>query len=305
MPYSKAELIAAANEFAREHGFPQASESVFESWINKKLVAGARPRGFRRGVNPEWTYPDSTLAAVKLILELESLGARRTAQIMICLWIFGSEFPHKRIVAALKSELRRIIKRQERGPPWFHDHYLDLAKLSKAERSRRVSQLPALDPDLAASGIAPTAGEFLAVALRVYWGAEDDRKCASSTTSSPDFSVLANLLGIDGAIGPPEQSATGGYEALDRVTPEELEQVRTILLACAITLHLPAMIFDCVPTLKESRLAVAFAKAARSFLTPEWIVPTAALFSISALNGRHANDESPQASNPPKKWLYF
>jgi hypothetical protein len=112
-------------------------------------------------------------------------------------------------------------------------------------------------------------------------------------SSSPDFGVLANLLGIGGAIGPPEQSATGGYEVLDGVNPEELEQARTILLACAITLHLPEMLFDCVPTLKESKLAVAFAKAARSFLTPGWIVPTAALFSISALNGHHASDKSP------------
>jgi hypothetical protein len=177
----------------------------------------------RRGVNPQWTYSDSTLATVKLILEFESLGATRTTQIMICLWIFGSEFPYKCIVAALKSELQRIVNRQERGPPWFHDHYSDLAKLSDAERSRRINQLPGLDPDLAASGIAPTAEKFLAVALMAYWGPEDAEKCASSMSSSPDFGVLANLLGIGGAIGPPEQSATGGYEVLDGVNPEELE----------------------------------------------------------------------------------
>jgi hypothetical protein len=290
MPYSKAELIAAANEFAREHGFPQMSESAFESWIHKKLIAGARPRGFRRGVNPNWTYPDSTLGVLKLILEFESLGARRTTQVIIFLWIFGSEFSHKRIADALKSELQRIVKRQERGPPWFQDHYSDLAKLSEAELSRRIHQLPGLDPDLAASGIAPTAEEFLAVGLRMYWGPEDAEKYASHATSSPDLAMLPILFGIAGAIGPPGQGTTEGYAIFDRLSPEDLELARTIFLACAVVLRLPEVLFGTVPALKESKLAVAYAKAARSFLTPEWIVPTAALVSISVFNGCRATE---------------
>jgi len=48
------------------------------------------------------------------------------------------------------------------------------------------------------------------------------------------------------------------------------------------------MIFEAMPKVANSNLAVAYAKAAKSFLSPEWIVPSVALFAISAFNIRQA-----------------
>src|SRR5579872_7537815 len=134
MEYSKAQLLNLANEYALELGVAPVAESVFESWISRQFFAGARSHGVRRGKNPEWTYPERTLQTVKLILTLQSLGARRTTQMVVCLWIFGTEFPSRRLQVALKSELRRIVRRQARGPSWFADHHSDLPKLTAAEQ---------------------------------------------------------------------------------------------------------------------------------------------------------------------------
>ena len=99
--------------------------------------------------------------------------------------------------------------------------------------------------------------------------------------------MITMMFEIGGAIGPPEESATGGYEILDQITPDDLELARTLYLICAISLFLASLFLSAVPRLKNTKLAFAYEKAAKSFLVPEWIVPSAALFAISAFNVRH------------------
>jgi hypothetical protein len=296
MPYSKAQLIALANECALELGLPPVSQSAFESWILRKYFEGAQPHGVRRGVNPGWTYPESTTEVVREILALQSLGATRTTQMIICLWIFGGKFSHQQIRAALKSELRRIVNREQRGRPWWTHHYNDLRNISEAERAKRINQLPNLDSDLAAAGLILPSEIALEISLRAYWGSETDKNIASinfgdlhqnaeSSFALPD--MITMMFEIGGAIGPPEESATGGYEILDQITPDDLELARTLYLICAISLFLASLFLSAVPRLKNTKLAFAYEKAAKSFLVPEWIVPSAALFAISAFNVRH------------------
>ena len=86
MPVSKAQLLAAANEHALELGQPPVSESVLESWISQRLLERAHPRGHKRAVNPTWEFSDTAILVVKEIVSLRALGARRTAQLLICRW---------------------------------------------------------------------------------------------------------------------------------------------------------------------------------------------------------------------------
>ncbi len=295
MGLSKAQLLGAANEYARELGLPPVSESVLEGWIFSGFIPGAVARGVRRGTNPKWTYPDQTLEKVKLILALKSIGAARSSQTVVCLSLFGTEFSHKRVADALKSELRRVVKRQERGPPWFESPLEDLPRLSEVERTRRLKQMPGLDDDLAVFALPQIT--YHAIGLQAYWGAERPGSISSTAFSAlfapadgvdgpPD--ILSMMLEIGGAIGPPEESAIEGYNVFDRITPADLKQARMLFLTCAIVLVLVGMALGALPSLKESKISVAYSKAATSFLSAEWMVLTTAMFAISAFNGRNA-----------------
>jgi hypothetical protein len=294
MPYSKAQLLAVASERALQVGLLPISESVFESWIQHGLIEGARAHGARRGVNPDWTYGDEVKDTVELIVELKSQGALRNSQLMICLWAFGRNFPFRKIVAALKSELRRIVKQQARGRPWWKVHHDDLSEISEPERARRISQLPLLDTDLAETPFALTRDAALEVLLRAYWGMEDGGgNLFPGLAQIPGLVVgqsdaLAVPINISGAIGPPDESATGGYEALDRISEDDLELARGWICLCFGGLVVADAVFSIFPQAASASTALAYQKAASSFLRPDWVVPTAALFSISAFNDRQA-----------------
>ena len=244
MQYSKADLLALANECALELGLAPVSESVFESWISQKFFKGAKARGIGRGVNPDWSFPETTADVIREILALRSVGAVRSNQLVIGLWVLGTDFPLQRLRTALKSEFRRMIKRQERGSPWWTDHYKDLERVSNAKRAIRIDQLPRLDPDFVAAGVALPRELSLDVCLRGYWGTEEGNDIPSiildgnvkNRDTAPMFNLLTMMLNVDGAIGLPGESAIDGYEAIDQISLADLEQARTLFLLCAASL---------------------------------------------------------------------
>jgi hypothetical protein len=227
MPFSKSELIDLANQCASELGRPPISESCLEGWVTRKLLDRAHARGIRRGVNPNWSYPDSAVERVKLIVALQALGATRTSQLIVCLWLLGASFPPHRIGEALKSELRRLVKRQERGPPWWKDHYTAFERLSATERAKRSNQLPKLDSALAATPFALPPETYHQIGLRAYWGTDDGLGitalifgCESGHQYKASVALPPHCLlpiEIAGALGPPDESANGGYDVLGRV----------------------------------------------------------------------------------------
>jgi hypothetical protein len=294
MQYSKADLLALANECAVGLGLAPVSESVFESWISRKFFKGAKAHGIRRGVSPDWNFPETTADIVRKILALRSVGAVRSNQLVIGLWVLGTDFPFQRLRTALKSEFRRMIKRQERGSPWWTDHYKDLERASDAKRAIRINQLPRSDPDLVAAGLALPRDLSSDICLRGYWGTEENKNIPSiilddtekGRDTAPMFDLLTMMLNVDGAIGLPGESTIDGYEVIDQITPADLEQARTLFLLCVVSLGLIGLLLAVFPTPAVSQLAVAYRKAAESFFTADWIVSTTALFAISAFNSR-------------------
>ena len=299
MPYLKEELLAFANECAAQHGMPPFSESVLESWIFYGLLRGAQPYGHSRGVNPTWLYSDHDRDTVRLIVELRALGAKRNSQLLICLWVFGSISFRSEIGRDLKSEFRRIIQRQGRGREWWDCSFDKLAKLSEAERARLTSRLPALDRDLAAAGLTISSPAMLEIACSAYWGSENGEMIPKiairdlANTLGLPANIFASLipvvpLNISGALGPPDESANGGYEILDQISQDELETARALIIFCFLALLVGKVIFSLFGRSPNNRLAVAYRKAANSILTPEWIIPSLALFAISAFHLRIA-----------------
>jgi hypothetical protein len=290
VPVTKAQLIDAANEAARALGLPPVSESVVESWIRKRLLKGARPRGRKRGVPPDWCFPDSVIDIVKNILVLKSLGAARTTQLVIGLVLLGFEMDHQRIRTALKSEFRRIAKRQERGPNWWKDHHKDL---SPEQRPFRISQLPSQDSVLIEAGFALPPDLSLDIGLRAFWGLDDGDTSIRSllfgdtNLTTPDANQLTKMFAIDGALGLPSESAVDGYEVLEQITPEDMKEARTQFCICAVILILMATLMEVFPTVVDQKTREAFAAAAASIWRAEWFTSSAALLAISAFSVRH------------------
>lgn len=296
MPWSKDQLLALANERAATLGLPAISESVFESWIDADLFKGADPHGVRRGVNPDWVYPDEVKETVEAILRLKSQGATRTAQLLVCLRAFGKRPPLVAVREAMKSELSRIVRRQERGPPWWKFHYGD--RNSEEERAKRSLQLPGLDADLAATVFALHPYESLEALSRAYWGTEQ-----SDCSLFPGLEEMLNgitenrgeytfPLNIAGAIGPPGESANCGYEILDKISDDDLESAQALICSCLAGLALADAFFGLYPSYVEGTTALAFRKVTNSFVRPDWIVPSMTLFTISAYNQRQSRESA-------------
>lgn len=293
-------MHAYANECAAQLGLEPFSESVFESWIDNKIFDGATPYGHSRGINPTWLYSDEARDQISLIVKLKAQGAKRNTQLLVCLWVFGREFEFNDIIEALKSEFSRITKRLARGPVWWKCHYDDLAKLSEAERAKLIARFPPLDPDLAAatgSVLSPPA--MFEVALRAYWGPENEEMIPSIIVGdlARTFALPAGTfdswkhsipLNISGAFGLPGESANDGYEIFDQISADNVENARNTIWLNYFGLLAGKFIFSLFESSPNNKLAVAFGKAANSVLRPDWVIVTLGLFAISAFHSRTA-----------------
>jgi hypothetical protein len=310
MPFSKGELLDIANARAAELGISSISESVFESWIDNRFAEGAHPHGHKRGVNPTWLYPDGAREAVVRIVELQAKGAKRKPQKLVCLWVLGTDFPSEEIIAALKLELRRITKRQERGPRWWQHHYDDIHNLSDAERTKRIEQLPPVDPDLAATNLALSSEVMFEVALRCHWGAEEggdipkiiSREVAQKLGLPPGSlsDEFFAMLDFNGAFGPPDESANDGYEILDRISSDDLEAARAKFWVCLLGLLAGDLFFSAFGTSPDDKRGLAYRKALDALMAPEWIVVNVAVLAISAFHTRTAKHRLEEDRNGAK-----
>jgi hypothetical protein len=297
MRVSKDDLLVSANQRAAELGMPPYTMSVIESWIGLGFLDCATPHGRKRALNPTWDYPEEARRRIVQIVGFQAQGAQRSAQKLLCLWAFGHIFNYVQVIEALKSELRRIVKRQGRGPAWWKYHYTAVRNLSASERSDLIRRLPELDTDLAATPLRLSGPALLEILLRAYWGSDSEETIPK--TISADLAQTAGIpidglmgvirllpLNISGALGPPRESANGGYEILDYVSNNDLEAARSLLWLCVFGLLAGNLFFGFFGLLPNSKLALAYEKALNSFLRPEWIIPTLALFAISTYQAR-------------------
>jgi hypothetical protein len=176
-------------------------------------------------------------------------------------------------------------------------HYSDLRNISTSKRADLIRRLPELDPDLVAAGLKLPESALLEISLRVYWGLDREEKIPEifSTSLNDTAGIPVDglaciirllLMNISGALGPPDESANGGHEILDQVSHNDLEAARTLLWLCVFGLLAGRLFFGLFGLAPNNKLARAYEKALNSFLRPEWIVPTLALFAISTYQTR-------------------
>src|ERR1044071_5955754 len=230
----KSDLMSVANEAAASFGSARISESVLERWIGADFVPSARARGRRRAVNPDWVYPSDAGGAVRAVVWLHANGARRDAEKSICLFAFGCSRDHDEIVAALRSELRRIAKRLERTRAFWDFAAAD--KLTPDQREKLMARLPPLDPRLAQTEFKVSDLAAWEVSWRAVVGEKGrgdiPRIVASDFAASfemPDEAfpflqpLFDQLLCVSGAFGLPETCVNGGYQILSTATPDDLD----------------------------------------------------------------------------------
>ena len=148
---NKAELLDALAVKAAEHGVEQPSEAKLESWVSKKLVTGAKPKGQKRAVAPKWSYSDDSIERCLALVAMEARGFKRKNQMRLGLAAEGFDIDPTQLRESLELEAVRSIKRMRRdGLRNFvpSDHPDDFAKLTVAQR-RLTSEV---DPRLNETG---------------------------------------------------------------------------------------------------------------------------------------------------------
>lgn len=231
---TKAELLEVLAVRAREFGIEPPGEAKFESWVDKKLLAGAKPNGRQRGVAPDWAYTEDDIARAFAIIDLESCGAKRVTQLLIGLAIKGFEFSTDWFRDCLKSEGLRSIKRMRRAG-WRN------FVSSSENRDTYLKRAADVDPILNESGLAPPEQIALRLIESAMSGEEapyDIRKQTAELLSNaigimaPDISsegreyieehvkfFPALLIGI---LGLPDETDSGPVSKVDRATDDDL-----------------------------------------------------------------------------------
>jgi hypothetical protein len=297
MPITKDDLLAFANDEAARFGMRPVNRRVLSDWIDEGLIEGARPKGVQRGHPPLWPYPDEAKTTVSRIEEFKSQGAERVSQLRICLWVFWRNYDFEKIKHALKLEFRRITKQMQRQSPWWNYDHRYGKKLPEPERRKYECRLPPLDPELAATGINLSRHAQLEIASRTYWGSRNGELIPQIISSElrrifgeapahfPDFRIF---LEIGGAFGNSDEIENSGQEILDKIIDDDLKSARDLIWFCFMCLAAGEIFFSVWGRFPKNKLAVAYRKATASFLRPDWIIPSLALFAISAFRLRTA-----------------
>lgn len=110
----KAELLSSLAALAKELGVTPTSQSKFERWIDKNLLAGAIGRGVRRGVPRDWSYSEDDVRRAHALVILQARGFKRTHQLFLGLAVEGFSVSTDQLRQSLRTEAVRAIKRQRR-----------------------------------------------------------------------------------------------------------------------------------------------------------------------------------------------
>jgi len=134
---NKAELLDELAVKAAEHGVEPPSEAKLESWVSKKLVTGAKPKGQKRAVAPDWSYSDDSVERCLALVAMEARGFKRTNQLRLGLAAEGFDIDPTQLRESLEVEAVRSIKRMRRDGLRNYvpsDHPEEFANLSTAQR---------------------------------------------------------------------------------------------------------------------------------------------------------------------------
>jgi|SRR5579872_1056779 len=113
---SRGEFIKRLTTFAKRYGDgPKDVDRVLSIWVDTEhLVPGPRPKGRRRGQNPEWLWDCRSYRAALRVWRIRSLGAGRYDQVRIEMWLRHCDIRFAEFVRSLENEFRRLRRTFER-----------------------------------------------------------------------------------------------------------------------------------------------------------------------------------------------
>src|ERR1700730_3583386 len=142
---------------------------MLEDWISQRLIGGPKPKGRRRGANPEWRYASGAAERGLRIVRLRALGAKRFAALRVRLWLSDDDVQAPQIRADLHFEFERLLKRRFYGRPWSYDARTRKF-VAKSELKRHAKKLEPVDARLAAAGLKPSDNVILGLGSEFVWG---------------------------------------------------------------------------------------------------------------------------------------
>ena len=291
MPVTSADLLVAANQRAAALNTRPLTARMVRGLVDGHVLIGGTNKGVKRG--DPWRYPDEMVSTIEGVVEFRSQGARRNTQLKLSLWQFGHQYSFEVLRGALKSEFARFRKRQDRQPPWWDFDYRDRHRLSERQVAKAKKRLSKLDRRLVIPDLTLHEDALLQICSMGYWGGDATSRSISETASGglplfdgmpePLLAVLSIFLSIEGALGDPQET---GLNLLARIIEDDLRFARDAIWLCYGGLVAMKFLMEFLAVPRNDPLVTALEAAIGSFLLPDWIVVSLALFSISHLNYR-------------------
>jgi len=237
----KPELLALLNAEAAAAGCGPISERMLEDWISEGLIGGPKPKGRRRGANPEWCYASGAAERGLRIVRLRALGAKRFAALRVRLWLSDYDLQAPQIRADLHFEFERLLKRRFYRRPWSYDARTRTF-IAKSELKRHAKKLEPVDARLAAAGLKPSDNVILGVGSEFFWGPGAVHDLLSLVKQgigavapglpkeiTDRFDDIEPFIQVSGLFGNPDEIEKSGLEELSKVDDTDLRDGREIL----------------------------------------------------------------------------
>lgn len=310
----KPELLALLNAEAAALRCSHISERMLEDWISEGLIEGPKPKGRRRGANPEWRYASGAAERGLRIVRLRALGAKRFAALRVRLWLSDYDLQTSQISEDLHFEFERLLKRRFYRRPWSYDARTRKF-VAKSELKRHAKKLEPVDARLAAAGLKPSDNVILGLGSEFFWGPGgvhnlfNVAKQGISTVvpwlpAEITDRLLADLepyIQVSGIFGNSDEIEKSGVEELLRAEETDLRDGRKFYQAFLGLFELGANIFSLSGRggWKEGYDACQ-AAAASLKEADEWAITFFAMGTLAAYRRRKANPSDKRKQSPPQ-----
>jgi hypothetical protein len=285
---TKQELLAVLNEDAPAFGIDPITIRQLSDWVDDKLIDGAKAKGVRRGINPDWRFSEEAIVRARLIVKSISCGSSRKAQHRIFVWVHGHEYSFDRIRSAIISEFGRFLKRQRRQLEWQYDHR---NRVDPKKKERFLNQIPELDEELKKVGLEQPPEARLLMMSEVYWGAGGNETALEMLSAhiAEQFGIpveriaeVSSKINHVGLLGNSDEIRGSSLRILKNANECDLLEGRSNLQSflTQITQLNSKQGFSDNEILDRIRGVIG--KASNSVLRPDWLISTLASSVVAA-----------------------
>ncbi|HVC23609.1 MAG TPA: hypothetical protein VNH82_09330 [Candidatus Dormibacteraeota bacterium] len=302
--YGRSEIVAMANSWAVERGWPAVSEQAVIDWKKDALLPKVGSRALGRGKGTTGLWDDRSYIQLQRVIELRAAGMRRRSRMRLHLWIEGYDVPWTRVRGDLEGLLGPSIRASnaELGTDrWGDQQGTALSERARHAIERHLVGRPALGKALMEFGLP----EVLATRL-ANWAQRPEVKDILTHWAyhlfSPDSPALqVTLAQVAQAVPDPLKPLLSPPEGLldmfaGVLAPTSSGSNRAWLAARKADERLIANVGDLARNFDDLwrssfRVAAAFVLEGGSGV-PSWAVPpiAGALHGLAALQPLRTND---------------